>query len=112
MLLDYRRQIERRERLRQRLESDALPVAGQESAEETLTERLAQEQLLQRVRTWIQANVTDTQERLVLSLSYQMGLSPGEIAVRYPREFPDAQAVRRIKERILKRARRALREES
>jgi hypothetical protein len=86
-------------------------MTGQDSAEEAVTERLVQEQLLQRVRTWIQANVTDSQERLVLSLSYQAGLSPGEIADRYPQEFPDAQAVRRVKERILKRARRALREE-
>jgi hypothetical protein len=111
VLLDHRRQLERRERLRQRLESESYPVAGQDSTEEALTERLAQEQLLQRVRAWIQSNVTDTQERLVLSLSYQTGLSPGEIAERYPQEFPDAQTVRRIKERILKRARRALREE-
>jgi DNA-directed RNA polymerase specialized sigma24 family protein len=111
VLLDYRRQLKRRERLRQRLESEAVPVAGQDSTEEALTERLAQEQLLQRVRAWIQGNVTDSQERLVLSLSYQAGLSPCEIADRYPQEFPDAQSVRRIKERVLKRARRALREE-
>ena len=109
-LLDHRRQLERAERLRRRLESTEqllTPELTSEQAEQNLVERLDQEQRLQQVRTWIRTEVTDAREQLVLYLSYQVGLSPCEIAAWYPQEFPDAQSVRRLKERVLKRARRA-----
>jgi hypothetical protein len=83
----------------------ALPISQED--EQDLVERLEQEQLLQQIRVWIQSHVTDAEERQVLYLSYQVGLSPAQIADRYPDQFPEAQQVRRIKERILKRARRA-----
>lgn len=107
VLIDYRRQLQRSDRIRQRLEmvEQALPVS--QEAEQELVERLEQEQLLQQIRVWIQSHVTDVEERQVLYLSYQVGLSPAQIATRYPDQFPEAQRVRRIKERILKRARRA-----
>jgi hypothetical protein len=110
VLLDYKRQLRRAERLRQRLVSADHLLTPQVTTEQDFSDRLDQEQLLQQVRAWIQTNVTDVQEQLVLHLSYQAGLSPCEIATWYPQEFPDAQSVRRIKERVLKRARRALRE--
>jgi DNA-directed RNA polymerase specialized sigma24 family protein len=100
VLLDHKRH-------RQRLDATTYTLPVQDA-----TERLEQEQLLQQVRRWIRTSVTDAQEQLVLYLSYQAGLSPAEIAARYPQEFPDAHSVRRIKERILKRARRALRQEA
>jgi hypothetical protein len=109
VLSDHKRQLRRAERFRQRLDAAAnsLPIQG--VSEQVLAERLEQEQLLLQVRHWIRTSVTDAHEQLVLALSYQAGLSPAEIAARYPQEFPDAHSVRRIKERILKRARRALR---
>jgi DNA-directed RNA polymerase specialized sigma24 family protein len=109
VLYDYKRQLQRTERIRQRLESDDQILPFYQETEQELATRIEQEQLLARVREWVQAHVTDEQERQVLYLSYQAGLSPAEIAARYPQDFPEAQCVRRIKERILKRARRALR---
>jgi DNA-directed RNA polymerase specialized sigma24 family protein len=108
VLIDYRRQLQRSERIiRKQLEiaEQALPISQED--EQDLVERLEQEQLLLQIRAWIQSHVTDAEERQVLYLSYQVGLSPAQIAARYPDQFPEAQQVRRIKERILKRARRA-----
>jgi hypothetical protein len=44
----------------------------------------------------------------VLRLSYTDDLSPAEIAARFPDRFAAAADVRQIKERVLRRARRAL----
>lgn len=103
---EYERRLWRRERIRQRLEVDGR-VTTTLSEEELLT-RIDRERLLQQVRQWVETYVTDPQELRVLSLSYEQGLTPAEIAGQYPQEFTDAHMVRRLKERILKRARRAM----
>ena len=46
-----------------------------------------------------------------MELSYGYGLAPARIAEVHPEYFADAREVRRIKERLVKRARRSLREE-
>ena len=112
IVADYRRQLQRIDRIRQRLELAEQPLPKSQEQEQELSTRLDQEQLLQQVRAWVQTNVTDAAERQVLYLSYQEGLSPAEIAARFPKQFTDAQCVRRVKERVLKRARRALRVEA
>ncbi len=112
IVADYRRQLQRIDRIKQRLELAEQPIPKSQEQEQELSIRLDQEQLLQQVRAWIQTNVTDAAERQVLYLSYQEGLSPAEIAARFPKQFADAQYVRRVKERVLKRARRALRVET
>jgi hypothetical protein len=103
---EYERRLWRRERTQQWLEIDERAVTIH--SEEELLARIEREQLLQQVRQWVQTHVTDPQELRVLSLSYEYGLTPAQIAGRYPREFADAQMVRRLKERVLKRARRAM----
>ncbi|MBN1218193.1 MAG: sigma-70 family RNA polymerase sigma factor [Anaerolineae bacterium] len=105
---EYERRLRRREQVRQLLSTDEQVLSAQVVSEEEVLARIDRESLLQRVQEWIKAYVTDPQEQQVLSLSYQEGLSPAEIAARYPQEFADAQTVRRLKERVLKRARRAL----
>ncbi|HEX9923678.1 MAG TPA: hypothetical protein VGD99_13550 [Anaerolineae bacterium] len=105
---EHERRLRRRERVKQQLESGEYASPGQAVAEEDLLSRIDQERLLQRVRRWIQTCVSDGQEQRLLFLSYEVGLTPAEIVARYPQEFPDTQTVHRIKERILKRARRAL----
>ncbi len=60
------------------------------------------------IANWIAENVTDPKERLILHFSFELNMPPAEIAEQHPDHFPDAQSVRRIKERVLKRARRAL----
>jgi ribosomal protein S17E len=104
------RRIQRRERIRQRLESTNQDIPVQTESEEELLTRIDQEKLLQMVQRWIRTYVTDHQERRILCLSYEYGLTPAEIVKRYPQEFTDTQTVRRVKERILKRARRALKD--
>jgi hypothetical protein len=103
---EYERRLWRRERIQQRLEADGKVTTT--LSEEELLSRIDRERLLQQVRQWVETYVTDPQELQVLSLSYEHGLTPAEIAEQYPQAFTDAQMVRRLKERVLKRARRAM----
>ena len=75
------------------------------SLEHHIAENSEQTALLTRVQAWIEANVDDAHERLVLQLSYEQGLTPKQIAEQYPDDFPDAKSVHRVKERLLKRIR-------
>ncbi len=104
------RRIQRRERIRQRLKSTEQAIPAQIGSEEELLNRIDRGRLLQMVQKWVKTYVTDHQEQRILSLSYEYGLTPAEIVKHYPQEFPDTQTIRRIKERILKRARRALKD--
>lgn len=107
---EHQRQHHRTERIKQRLEAPQdTGIAHLDPADELLS-RLDRERLLQLVQNWVKTYVTDVQEQRVLSLSYEEGLTPTEIAQRYPSEFADAPTVRRVKERVLKRARRALKQ--
>lgn len=106
-VLDRRRRDERRARLEARLRADAglTPVAP--GPEELAVERVARAEQLRQVRAWVRA-VEDPVERTVIELSFVVGLSPAAVAARHPELFADAHAVRQIKERVLRRARRAL----
>lgn len=110
--LDARRQAKRWQRLNQTLviEAETAHAAGGQSAmfEQRHIDHLYQEEQLQQVQRWLRMEVTDELERLVLQLSYEQELKPADIAARYPHQFADVQVVRQIKERVLKRARRAL----
>jgi DNA-directed RNA polymerase specialized sigma24 family protein len=105
-VLDRRRREQQRSRLDERLR--AAPPAAGPSLEEDAVERLARNEQIARVRGWIAAEVRDPLELRVLQLSYEQGLSPVEIAARFPAEFANVELVRQIKERVLRRARRAL----
>ena len=65
-------------------------------------------ELLAKLRGWIAEEVTDSAELRILHLTFVEELTPREIVGQYPREFPDTRAVRRVKERVLKRMRRFL----
>lgn len=106
VMLDHRRQEVRLERVRRRCEQVELIEPPSSSA----LDALCQEQRLQRVRHWLDGNVKDPVELRILELSYELDLQPVEIVARYPTEFADVQEVRRIKERILRRVKRALAE--
>jgi DNA-directed RNA polymerase specialized sigma24 family protein len=105
---EHQRQHHRTERIKQRLETPQDAGLAHVDPEEELLSRIDQERLLQLVQNWVKTYVTDVQEQRVLFLSYEQGLTPTEIAQHYPSEFADAPTVRRVKERVLKRARRAL----
>jgi RNA polymerase sigma factor (sigma-70 family) len=110
--LDARRQTKRWERLTHTLAREAetaRPTSGHTTHfDHSHIEYLYQEEQLQKVQRWLQAEVADELERLVIQLSYEQELKPADIAARYPQQFASVHEVRQIKERILKRARRAL----
>lgn len=106
-MLDRQRRVQRIGRLQEKLQAatgDPWMAGPQEAA----LEQIARDERLRQVRQWISDQVNDPQELLVLRLSYEQEMTPAEIAASHPGEFPDARAVHRVKERILKRARRAL----
>ena len=107
VFLEHKRYA-RRQQVNQYLQSGQQAGLTHTESEEELLARIDRENLFQAVQKWITGWVTDPQEQRVLLLSYEYGLTPVEIATHYPQEFADAQTVRRLKERILKRARRAL----
>lgn len=107
-VLDARRRDQQRARLAERLRANELLAPAAPGPEEQAVEFADRADQIARVRGWVQSAVSDPAEQLVLQLSYRDGLTPQEIAQRHPAEFPDAAAVRQIKERVLRRARRAL----
>lgn len=109
-ILDQQRKAQRTARLVERLQTGAAEASVQPSPEEMILEEADRAAKVQQVRDWVQRHVTDPQEQRLLYLSYERELTPAQIAQQYPDEFTDAQTVRRLKERILKRARRVLTE--
>ena len=108
-VLDQRRRDQKQERLHARLaQHAALDGGASVSLEVEVVERLDRGALIARVRAWIVAEVVDPAEHVIVQLSYAGDLSPAEIAARHPELFASAAAVRQIKERVLRRARRAL----
>lgn len=77
----------------------------------TLEAKMAQEDgrtaQIDTVRRWVDQNVTDEQELLLLKLLFEQGLKPRDVIIHHPEQFPDIRSVRRLRERILKRARRS-----
>lgn len=59
------------------------------------------------VRHWVATRVEDPLERLLLKLVFEYDLKPAEISETFPEQFPTVRDVRRVRERVLKRARRA-----
>jgi hypothetical protein len=82
-------------------------LVGDCDVENEVLEGIARNEREERVRQWLAGNVRDPQEIQVIYLSYELDLPPSEIALRFPEQFASVQEVRRIKERILKRLRRA-----
>jgi RNA polymerase sigma factor (sigma-70 family) len=105
--LDADRRDRRQERLRERVALFSIQH-NERGMEQRLLERLDRTSRVNRVVRWVSVHVTDPQERIVLALSFDEGLTPQQIAAAHPEYFEGAAAVRRIKERVLKRVRRAV----
>ncbi len=69
--------------------------------------KISEQRQVRAIREWIEKNVTDPKEQIVLACSFETGMKPKEIYDRYPDMFANVQTVYRVKERILKRARRS-----
>lgn len=111
-VLDHQRQARRKARLLDRLQTLQAAAPLTPSPSETAIDELCRAERLRQVRDWVRDTVADPLERRVLALSFEQDLTPAEIAERYPNEFPSVHVVRQIKERVLKRARRALESDS
>lgn len=62
----------------------------------------------ERVRQWMQHKVSNPDERLLLKLLYEYDLKPAQIVRTFPDEFPNNDHLRRVRDRVMKWARRAL----
>ncbi len=60
------------------------------------------------VRRWVAANINHPDERLLLKLLFEYDMKPKEIVHKFPTQFPTQQFVYRLRERIVKRARRSM----
>ncbi len=107
-LLDQQRRQQRQERLLARLSEMQANVPTPLTPADLALDELQRAERLTQAQQWAASQVNDPQEKLILVLSFEQDLLPADIAARFPAEFPDVQTVRRIKERLLKRARRAL----
>lgn len=108
VFLDHQRHQQRLARIQNKLTQNTRDEAVSAGLEARILDNIARKTRLEQFQTWLATNVTDDQEQLVLQLSFERGLTPAEIATDYPQQFANARMVRRIKERVLKRARRSL----
>jgi DNA-directed RNA polymerase specialized sigma24 family protein len=104
-VLDFYRRQQREARLQERLDMDEERPLLYPS--DCLEHVIYHEQLSQ-VREWVRIHITDFCERLVIGLSFERNFSPLEIVVYCPQHFATVQDVYRVKERVLKRAKRSL----
>ncbi|MEM7333189.1 MAG: hypothetical protein AAF490_13960 [Chloroflexota bacterium] len=58
------------------------------------------------VRRWVTTNINHPDERLLLKLLFEYDMKPREIVNKFPSKFPTKRDVYRLREKIVKRARR------
>lgn len=105
--IDHQRQRQKRQLLQERLCKFATQdVVNQIEAWEPIDEKQLQ---LQAIGQYIAQKVHDPHEKQLLYLSYTLGLKAREIVAHYPQQFASVKEVKRVKERVLKRMRRAFR---
>ncbi|OQY47555.1 MAG: hypothetical protein B6242_04750 [Anaerolineaceae bacterium 4572_78] len=107
-MLDYQRYIQRVARLQERLQVVYDKEVLGLTTEQKVLDQIYWEAELDKFKEWLWKNVTNPLEQKILQYSFEEGLTPIEITEFYPDDFPDVQTVRRVKERVLKRIRRAL----
>ncbi len=72
---------------------------------QSLSERSSAAQI-KAVKEWLSKNITDPQEKLIVHCSYELNMTPRDIYKRHPYKFENVRRVYRVKERILRRAKR------
>ena len=98
--------LRNKQRLNQ-IEDKLLSMAGSNDSYLWLNIKEECEVVVQ-VRQWVSTNIDDPIENLLLKLVFEYDLKPADIVREYPKQFPSAHHVSRVRERVLKRARRAL----
>jgi RNA polymerase sigma factor (sigma-70 family) len=104
--VSVRLDLERKEQREDRIVLNERIVARAGDVEDLALDNLSHTALCATVQRWLTENVQEEQERQMVHLSYELDLSPSEIARRFPGQFTDVQEVHRVKERLLKRLRR------
>lgn len=106
-VLDQRRKDQRYARLQERVEKERSVLAYQPAPDHDSLDRVYRQDRVETIFAWFRQEVTDPQEQLLLHLSFEQDMTPAQIAQTHPNHFADVNEVRRIKERVLKRAKRA-----
>jgi RNA polymerase sigma factor (sigma-70 family) len=103
--LDYKRRHQKALKLEQHLTDISIENS---TSNESILDHVAHTEQIERIQHWIKQDLTDPLEKLVLQMSYEQGLKPATIVAHHPQKFKDAREVYRIRERVLRRAKRAL----
>ncbi|MGB0386697.1 MAG: RNA polymerase sigma factor [Ardenticatenaceae bacterium] len=104
-IIDHQRRLAKQKRIQKKLEMESHKSYSAPDA--SVLGRISEQKQVEAVKEWIEKNVTDPKEQIVLVCSFEMELKPKEIYERYPTMFSNVQTVYRVKERLLKRARRS-----
>ncbi|HSH04089.1 MAG TPA: hypothetical protein VLL52_16360 [Anaerolineae bacterium] len=104
--LDWRRVKQRQRALQAELGKEVERV-GTVSTAGGPEQLMLKEERHAHLRSWLGENVTDPAEVAVLQIVFEQGLAPRKVYETYPELFAEAGEVRRVKERLLKRIRRA-----
>ena len=104
---DHNREQRRRERIQRRFYRTSSGLDPR-ALENTIFDDIEQSHLIQKVARWINVYVEDERERLVFELSYGEGLTPRHIAALHENHFENVAEVHQIKERVMRRLRRAM----
>ena len=91
-------------RLQEKLSKIAPKVAS--APEEATLKQIFREERLAALKKWREERITEPHEQLVFDCSFKEGLKPKQIVAAYPEMFANAKAVSRIKENLMKRAKR------
>ena len=102
--MDDERSQKRQER---ELALDEVRSLGGGDAQQAALKNLSLNDCYDALRRWLDENLQSEAEREVVHLSFELGLSPSEIAQRHPDRYDGVREVHRIKERVLKRIRRS-----
>jgi DNA-directed RNA polymerase specialized sigma24 family protein len=100
--IDRQRKAEREQRVVEALEITV--SAHARSSEALVLDPLVRE----RCAEHIQSRLKDEQERLLVHLQFELDVKPAEIVERCPDQFPDADEVYKVRERIIRRLSRDL----
>ena len=104
---DHNRDLRRRDRLHDACTSISTGHDPR-AFEDQVIDQMEQSDLVKRIANWVRVYVEDEREKLILKLSYEDGLAPRRIAELHPESFGSVKEVHHIKERVVRRLRRAM----
>lgn len=104
VIRDYQRNLSKQRKIQQSLAKD-LELMHLARDPQSLSEDAAAAQI-KAVKEWLSKNIRDPQEKLIMDCSYRLNMTPRDIYKRHPNKFENVRRVYRVKERVLRRAKR------